>query len=446
VSGAEAATPGARATRAPRRLRARLGWIVVGTVVLALAVTGVSVDQVFARLQRAALTDLLERDLERVRAVVRGGTLGQEFIADGGGGVRLQFVSATGSVLLPDPAAEPIALVEAPTVLPGPLGRELVTAGAWVLPSGLEVGTVRVALDLRDVDAAQRELRIALAATAAAVAVLAGVGALLMLARALRPLAGLAREAGAIDPAAPRLAEYRGPEDEVAEVARALNAALGAIRERQQAERDALAEVAHELAAPLTVVAGELRQVAAARPDDPRVRAARDAADELLHTSQDLLTLARGELERAPEVELVDAAEVAASVAASYPGVGFATDVGDARVFAHPDRLRQVVRNLVRNAVQAAGAERVRVSVVGGLEEVRVSVADDGPGMEPEVLGRVFDRYVSGRPGGVGVGLAVAQRIVASFDGRIEARSNPGVGTVFEVVLPAWASQVEGDS
>jgi nitrogen-specific signal transduction histidine kinase len=57
----------------------------------------------------------------------------------------------------------------------------------------------------------------------------------------------------------------------------------------------------------------------------------------------------------------------------------------------------------------------------------------------------VFDRYVSGRPGGVGVGLAVAQRIVASFDGRIEARSNPGVGTVFEVVLPAWASQVEDE-
>jgi signal transduction histidine kinase len=430
---------------APRRLRTRLGLIVVGTVVLALAVTGVSVDQVFARLQRAALTDLLERDLERVRAVVRGGTPGQDFIADGSGGVRLQFVSGAGSVLLPDPTAQPIALVDEPTVLPGPLGRELVGAGAWVLPSGLEVGTVRLAFDLREVDAAQRELRVALAATGAAVALLAGVGALVLLARALRPLAGLAREAAAIDPGAPRLADYRGPEDEVAEVARALNAALGAIRERQQAERDALAEVAHELAAPLTVVAGELRQVAAARPDDPRVRAASDAADELLHTSQDLLTLARGELERAPEVHLVDAAEVATSVAASYPGVGFAADGADARVFAHPDRLRQVVRNLVRNAVQAAGAERVRVSVVGGVAEVRIAVADDGPGMAADVLARVFDRYVSGRPGGVGVGLAVAQRIVAGFDGRIDARSTPGVGSVFEVVLPGWAAQVETD-
>lgn len=429
--------------RSPRRLRARLGFIVVGTVILALAVTGLSVDQVFARLQRAAFSDLLERDLERVRAVVGSGTLGQDFIANASGGMRLQFVSAAGRVLLPDPAAEPIALVDEPTVLPGPLGRELVGAGSWLLPSGLEVGTVRLALDLRDAEATQRELRMALAVTGAAVALLAGLAALLLLGRALRPLAGLAREAAAIDPGAPRLADYRGPEDEVAEVARALNAALAAIRERQQAERDALAEVAHELAAPLTVVAGELRQVAAASPDDPRVRAASVAADELLHTSQDLLTLARGELERAPEVHLVDATEVAASVAASYPGVGFDVDGGDARVFAHPDRLRQVVRNLVRNAVQAAGAERVRVSVVGGLDAVRVAVADDGPGMEPAALARVFDRYVSGRSGGVGVGLAVAQRIVVGFDGRIDARSIPGVGSVFEVVLPGWASQVE---
>jgi two-component system OmpR family sensor kinase len=191
------------------------------------------------------------------------------------------------------------------------------------------------------------------------------------------------------------------------------------------------------------VVAGELRHVAAARPDDPRVRAARDAADELLHTSQDLLTLARGELEQATQLQLVDAAEVAASVAAGYPGVRFEGGDGDARVFAHPDRLRQAVRNLVRNAVQAAGPERVRIRVVGGRDEVRLTVADEGPGMPPEVLARAFDRYVSGRAGGVGVGLVVAKRIVAALDGRIEARSTPGVGSVFEVVLPGWAAQVE---
>ncbi|MDF1522701.1 MAG: HAMP domain-containing sensor histidine kinase, partial [Trueperaceae bacterium] len=216
-----------------------------------------------------------------------------------------------------------------------------------------------------------------------------------------------------------------------------------AIRARQQAERDGLAEVAHELAAPLTVVAGQLRQLASERAGDPRVRAARDAADELLHTSQDLLTLARGELERAPEVSRVDLADVARSVVDAYPGVAWLDGDGDARVFAQADRLRQVVRNLVRNAVQAAGAERVRVRVAGGRDEVRLSVADDGPGIPPDVLAHVFERFVSGRPGGVGVGLAVAKRIVDAFDGRIEVRSVAGQGTAFEVVLPGWAAQVE---
>jgi signal transduction histidine kinase len=174
------------------------------------------------------------------------------------------------------------------------------------------------------------------------------------------------------------------------------------------------------------------------------VRAAREAADELLHTSQDLLTLARGELDRAPDLSVVDLADVARGVIGAYPGVSLATDGADARVFAQPDRLRQVVRNLVRNAVQAAGAERVRVTAVGG-PEVRLRVEDDGPGMTPEALARVFDRYVSGRPGGAGVGLTVARRIVASFDGRIEARSEPGLGTAFEVMLPGWSSQVEAE-
>jgi signal transduction histidine kinase len=105
-------------------------------------------------------------------------------------------------------------------------------------------------------------------------------------------------------------------------------------------------------------------------------------------------------------------------------------------VFAQPDRLRQVARNLVRNAVQAAGAERVRVSVEGG-PEVRLRVEDDGPGLTPEALARVFDRYVSGRAGGVGVGLTVARRIVASFDGRIEARSSPGAGPPSRSRCPA---------
>jgi len=434
----------AATTRPPvaRRLSTRLGAIVVAAVVVALAGALVLVDQLYGRVQRDQLEDLLLRDLARVAAVVRAGSLGSDFIAQGTGEVRLQFVTHAGQVVLAGGDLEPIALATVPTSTRAAGRHELIGSTVWVLPSGLEVGTVRMALDVSEADTARAALRRSLLASGAMLAVAAGALAWLLVARALRPLADLAGQAVVVDPAAPRLARYRGPADEVAELARALNLALDGIRERQQAERDALAEVAHELAAPLTVVAGELRQLADLRPDDARVRAARDAADELLHTSQDLLTLARGELDRAPDLSVVDVAEVTRGVADGYPGATFAFDGGDARAFAHPDRLRQVVRNLVRNALQAAGAGRVRVRVVGG-GDVRLRVEDDGPGMSPEVLARAFDRYVSGRPGGSGVGLTVARRIVEAFEGRLEVRSAPGQGSVFEVMLPGWRSKVE---
>jgi two-component system, OmpR family, sensor kinase len=436
-------TPARKGARA-RHLRTRLGLIVLASLLLAVAGTVVLVDQLFGRAQRGSLEDLLARDLQRVQALVAAGTLGADFVEQGAGGVRLQFVSNAGAVLLAADTGDPIPLAVTPVRSVSGERAELVGSAVWRLPSGLEIGTIRMALDVTQADTDRATLRLSLLFAGSLLALVAGALAWGWVSGALRPLADLARQAAAVDPARPRLARYRGPDDEVAELARALNVALEAIADRQQAERDALAEVAHELAAPLTVVAGELRQLSAARPDDRRVGAAREAADELLHTSQDLLTLARGELDRAPDLSVVDLAEVARGVVAAYSGVAFAADGADARVFAQPDRLRQVVRNLVRNAVQAAGAERVRVAVAGG-SEVRLRVEDDGPGMTPEALARVFDRYVSGRAGGAGVGLTVARRIVASFDGRIEARSEPGRGAAFDVTLPGWSSQVEAE-
>lgn len=432
-----------RGRRRALHLRTRLGLVVLGALVTALGGSLWLVDRRFAAAQSDALHDLLARDLERVQALVRSGTLGADFVEQGAGGVRLQFVSAAGVILLAADTGVAIPLASVPRRQDDQGRAELIGAVAWVLPSGLQIGTIRMALDLTESDADRAALRVTLAWSGALLAVVAGVLAWLAVAGTLRPLGDLARQAAAVDPAHPRLARYRGPDDEVAELARALNAALEAIAERQRAERDALAEVAHELAAPLTLVAGELRQLAGERPDEPRVRAARDAAAELLHTSQDLLTLARGELDRAPDLSVVDVAEVARGVADAYPGVAFAADEADPRVFAHADRLRQVARNLVRNAVQAAGAARVRVRVAGGEAEVRLAVEDDGPGIAPEALARVFDRFVSGRAGGAGVGLTVARRIVDAFGGRIEARSTPGSGTVFEVTLPGWRSQVD---
>ncbi len=418
-------------------LRTRLAALLVVALVVALAAMIVLTDAIYGRLQRSQLEALLERDLERVEALVRTGALGQAFVADDAGAVRLQFVSSDGRVQLPEPGA--VALPMATEMTPARIDGVpwLVASEPWVLPSGLVIGTIRMALDLRESEASRRALQISLFASALTSLVLAGIVALVQMRRALRPLAHLAAQTRDLDPVAPSLRAYEGPDDEVADLAAALQRALAAIRERQRAERDALAEVAHELAAPLTLVAGELRDLTRRHPDDPRVRAARAAADELLHTSRDLLTLARGELEAPLALAVVDAGVVAVEVADEHPGVRVARTPGDARVLADRERLRQVVRNLVRNAVQASGGgDGVVLMIAGERDLVRVTVEDDGPGLSPEATRSAFERYYSGRPGGAGVGLAVVHRLVGAMGGRVTARSRPGA-TRFTVTLPS---------
>jgi signal transduction histidine kinase len=113
------------------------------------------------------------------------------------------------------------------------------------------------------------------------------------------------------------------------------------------------------------------------------------------------------------------------------------------------DLLHRVVANLVLNAVQVArGPARVTVSVKAvtaaeiphgtNLEHaVRLQVRDSGPGIPEEIRERLFDPFVSGRPGGSGLGLAIVQRAVQAHHGLVLVDSTPGAGTTFTIFLPA---------
>jgi signal transduction histidine kinase len=117
-----------------------------------------------------------------------------------------------------------------------------------------------------------------------------------------------------------------------------------------------------------------------------------------------------------------------------------AGDPEPAEVEGDPARLRQLVVILVDNAVRhvpSGGHVTVRVRVEGAA--ARLVVEDDGPGIRPEDLPRLFDRFyrASGAPGeGTGLGLAIAHWIVERHDGHIEAANRPGGGAVFTVRLP----------
>jgi two-component system C4-dicarboxylate transport sensor histidine kinase DctB len=109
---------------------------------------------------------------------------------------------------------------------------------------------------------------------------------------------------------------------------------------------------------------------------------------------------------------------------------------------AEPVRLEQVLVNLIRNAVDAARESRLdgRVQVVLVREEaaIVVEVHDNGPGMSPEVLARLFEPFYTTKPpgAGLGLGLAVSRMIVEGMGGRLEARNAVAGGAVFSVRLP----------
>lgn len=423
-------------------LSRRLGLLVAAVLLAALSAFGLLADRLFEQAQRAQLDDLLQRELQRVQELVTTSQLGASFLREEGRNLTLQFVDQEGVVQLPPGEGAALPLHEEPTLLEAP--PRLVSSVPWRLPSGRRVGTIRASLEVESFVAAQRDLNRSLVVSGVVIALVTGLLVLGVVQRALAPLRRLARHAARMDPARPELTEplmTAGRHDEVADLATALQRALDAVRARQQAERDALAEVAHELAAPLTLVAGRLRALEARHGADPSLTAARAAADELLYTSQDLLTLARGELERGVELHALDLASLARGVGEEIGDVPVRT-ASKVEVLGDAGRLRQLVRNLLRNAVQVSGGvDGVDLCVTREGDEAVLTVADRGPGLPAGAEDRVFQRHVSGRSGGTGLGLSVAREIAERHDATLRGASRPGGGAVFTLRMAALEAQ-----
>ncbi len=420
-------------------LRARLGLGAIALTVLVVVGFGAVAYRAFTRQQDAQLRVLLAQDLERVTALLGRPTLGASFAPETADTVILQLVTPAEQVVLDVGGDELLPPVEAPTVLERGGRTYLVTTGVWPATQG----SIRLAHDVTLALAVRRDLLESLIVAAVVVTTVAGLTALFVARRMLSPLASVARQARALDPASPHGVDYGGPEDEIGDLVAALNAALDAIGERKEAERRFLLEVAHELAAPLTLVNYHLQGVRAEHPDDESVRAASDGTRELLRTSQDLLVLARGELERPLEPRIVDLREVVRRVADEYPGMTLS--IGDRlEVVGDPERLTQVVRNLVRNALQAVGRPvGVEVSLFRESDHAVLRVRDEGPGMSEETVKRIFEHGFSAA-GGVGVGLTVCRRLVEQHEGELRLTSKVGEGSSFEVRLLSLAARLGG--
>jgi two-component system, NtrC family, nitrogen regulation sensor histidine kinase NtrY len=156
----------------------------------------------------------------------------------------------------------------------------------------------------------------------------------------------------------------------------------------------------------------------------------------------------------APRLDLrpCDAAAVAREVAAGAeaPGVRVEVEAAEdvAAVRADPLVLRRILENLVGNAVDAVrergGTVTLTVGSAADGDRVRVEVADDGPGLAPDELARVFEDFFTTKPGGTGLGLSVARRLANDLGGSLKAASRPGEGSRFSVELPAAGSAAIG--
>jgi signal transduction histidine kinase len=248
-----------------------------------------------------------------------------------------------------------------------------------------------------------------------------------------------------------------GGRDEIGELARAFNAMAAELAEVDRQRRDLVANVSHELRTPITALKAKLENVAdGVEPADPEtLRTMLAQVERLGRLVEQLLDLSRLEHQAEPfdrrPFDVGEVLEQAAREARLHApeGLELRVDAGDGVVASgDPERIHQVVANLVDNAVRHSPVPgAVRLSGRRDGESVRIEVTDEGPGIPAEEAERVFERFYrpdaartrgdARKGGGAGLGLSIARWIVELHGGTIRVEPGEPHGTRMVVELPA---------
>jgi two-component system OmpR family sensor kinase len=345
-------------------------------------------------------------------------------------------------------------------------GDRVRVATTPVIVQGTVVGLVQVGQSLHTLDDITQQVRLLLATGLILAVSLAGLMGWLVASSALRPVGAMATAARGILTAQNLSTRIPAgdPRDELGMVAGAFNAMLARLQESFQNQQQFVADSSHELRTPLTIIRGnaDLLQRGEAVPDQAgSLEAIQRETERMAAIIDDLLLLAQLDAPPSAQRQLVDMDAILADVYHTLQPLAAAHvlclgAVEPLQVLGDADQLRRMTLNLAENALKyTPPGSRVVLSCqtstatpqagAGPRDYAALSVSDNGPGIPPEHLPHIFERFYrvdkarSREAGGTGLGLAIVKGIAEAHDGWVTVDSLPSAGTVFAVWLPLAA-------
>ncbi len=338
-----------------------------------------------------------------------------------------------------------------------PVGNVRLHVASLPIPiANLIVGVVEVASPMTYIDDALLVVRRALLLGSVLALVFAAVGGSILARAALQPIKNITETAQQITGTSELSQRIPAgvPTDEVGQLTATFNDMLGRLETSFDTQQRLVADVSHELRTPLTTIQGNLDLLRRGAADDPAMRAEALAAignetARMRRLVNDLLLLAQADAGLQLQLQPVEVDTLLLDVYRQgqvlSQGTGVRVRLGaedQAVVLGDADRLRQLLLNLVDNAIKytPSGGD-VTLTLKRQAGWVQISVADTGCGIPEQDLPHIFERFYRAdrsrtRPGGAGLGLSIAKWVAEAHGGELEVESEVGQGTVFTLYLP----------
>lgn len=317
------------------------------------------------------------------------------------------------------------------------------------------VGILQLATNLTVIDSVRQDLLYVLSIAAILSMVIAALSSWFAIERALSPLETVVKTAEQIsraDDLSRRIPYHNLPNDEIGQLISTFNQTLERLENIFTSQQRFLADVSHELRTPLTVIKGNVGLMRRMNTVDEETLTSIDQeANRLTRLVGDLLLLAQAETGNLPlqqacvelDTLLLEVFQEMHVLAGEKIKLKL-TEIDQIQINGDRDRLKQVLLNLVGNAIQYTPANgKVTLSLAKVNGQAQLTIHDTGPGIPEEDLPHIFDRFyraeksrTRSKSSGFGLGLSIAYWIIEKHGGKIEVESKEGEGTTFSILLP----------